>query len=108
MDTVYLVRNDNNSQIKVVLTRQDTGQVIDLQDATVLLKVKRKGASSTVLTIQALVGSDFENGEAIFNFESEDLTIPAGEYTGEIETSFISGNIETTYDEITLVIRDDY
>jgi hypothetical protein len=108
MTTVYLVRNDNNSQFKVTLTREDTGAVIDLRNSTVRLKVKRKGTSTALLTITALGGSDFQNGQAVFSFDSAALSISAGEYLGEIETTFTSGNIETTYDEITLVVRDDY
>ena len=108
MTTVYLVRNDNNSQLKVTLTREDTGAVINLTNSTVRLKVKRKGTSSVLLTLIAAGSSDFQNGEAVFSFDSSALSISAGEYLGEIETTFTSGNIETTYDEITLVVRDDY
>ena len=108
MTTVYLVRNDNNSQLKVTLTREDTGAVINLTNSTVRLKVKRKGTSSVLLTLIAVGSSDFQNGEAVFSFDSSALSISAGEYLGEIETTFTSGNIETTYDEITLVVRDDY
>ena len=106
MNTVYLVRNDNGSQLKVTLTREDTGAVIDLTSATVRLKVKRKGTSTVLLTLTAIAGSDFENGEVIFTFNN--ITIAAGEYVAEVETTFTGGNIETTYDEITLVVRDDY
>lgn len=108
MNTVYLVRNDNNSQLKVTLTREDTGSVIDLTSATVRLKIKRKGTSTVLLTLTAIESSDFENGQAIFSFTASNLAIAAGEYSGEIETSFVGGTIETTYDEIDFVIRDDY
>jgi hypothetical protein len=108
MTTVYLVRNDNNSQFKVTLTREDTGAVINLTNSTVRLKVRRKGTSTALLTLIAINGSNFANGEAVFNFDSTALSISAGEYVGEIETTFTSGNIETTYDEITLMVRDDY
>lgn len=108
MNTVYLVRNDNNSQLKVTLTREDTGAVINLTNATVRLKVKRKGTSTVLLTLTALGGSNFQNGEAIFSFDSNALSISAGEYVGEIETTFASGSIETAYDEISIVVRDDY
>jgi len=108
MKPIYLVRNDNNSQLKVTLTREDTGAVIDLRAATVILKVRRKNTGIVVLTLPALLSSDFQNGQAIFNFSSANLSISAGEYTGEVETTFVNGSIETTYDEIPVVIRDDY
>jgi hypothetical protein len=108
MNVIYLVRNDNNSQLKVTLTREDTGAVINLTNATVRLKVKRKGTSTVLFTLTALGGSNFANGQAIFNFDSTSLSISAGEYVGEVETTFTSGSIETTYDEISIVVRDDY
>jgi hypothetical protein len=106
MNMIYLVRNDNGSQLKVTLTREDTGSVIDLTQAIVRLKVKRKGTATVLLTLTALSDSNFQNGEAVFNFTN--ITITAGEYRGEIETTFNSGNIETTYDEIAFIVRDDY
>ncbi|MFZ9066254.1 MAG: hypothetical protein ACO23R_02660 [bacterium] len=108
MSVIYLVRNDNNSQLKVTLTREDTGAQIDLRTATVRLKIKRKGTNAVLLTLTALEISDLENGEAIFNFDSTALAISAGEYLGEVETTFASGTIETTYDELSFLVRDDY
>jgi Fe-S cluster assembly iron-binding protein IscA len=108
MNIVYLVRNDNDCQLSVTLTREDTGLVINLTSATVRLKVKRKGTSIVQYTITALNFSDFANGQAVFSFSSANLTLPAGQYIGEIEISYTSGGIETVFEEIPIVLRDDY
>jgi hypothetical protein len=58
MDTLYLVQGDNGSQLKVTVTRDDTGAVVNLTGATVLLKFKRRNTSNILSTIQAEVLSD--------------------------------------------------
>jgi hypothetical protein len=108
MDTLYLVQNDSGAQVKVTVTRDDTGAVVNLTGATVLLKFKRRNTSNILSTIQAEVLSDFENGEAIFNFNGTSLDIPSGDYVGEVEVTFSSGAIETVFEELEFMVREDY
>jgi hypothetical protein len=108
MTTVYFVQNDNGSQIEVTLTREDTGSVIDMTGATVVLKFKKANTSTILSQISAEVDSDFNLGKAVFVFSSDDLDIAPGSYTGEIQVTFSNGNIETVYEEITIVVREDY
>jgi hypothetical protein len=105
MDTLYLVQNDSGAQVKVTVTRDDTGAVVNLTGATVLLKFKRRNTSNILSTIQAEVLSDFENGEAIFNFNGTSLDIPSGDYVG---VTFSSGAIETVFEELEFLVREDY
>lgn len=108
MTTVYLVQSDTGSQIKVTLTREDTGNAVDLRDSTVLLKFKKKNTSNVLSTITANAGSDFENGEAIFIFSGSDTDISAGDYVGEIEVTFSEGSIESVFETLDIVVREDF
>lgn len=108
MDTLFLVQSDTGSQIKVTLTREDTGNAVDLRDSTVLLKFKKKNTANVLSTITANAGSDFENGEAIFVFSGSDTDISAGDYVGEIEVTFSEGSIESVFETIDIVVREDF
>lgn len=108
MDTLYLVQNDNGAQVKVTITRDDTGQTVNLTGCTVVLKFKRRNTQNILSSIVAEVLSDFENGEAIFNFNASALDIASGDYVGEVEVTFNTGAIETVFEELEFVVREDY
>tara|TARA_R110000822_G_scaffold288253_1_gene409481 strand:- start:1978 stop:2304 length:327 start_codon:yes stop_codon:yes gene_type:complete len=108
MDTLYLVQNDNGAQVKVTVTREDTGAVVNLSGSTVVLKFKRRNTPNLLSSIVAEVLSDFENGEAIFNFNASALDIASGDYVGEVEVTFNTGAIETVFEELEFVVREDY
>ena len=110
MDTLYLVQGDNGSQVKVVLTRDDTGEPVNLTGATVTLKFKKRNSSVILSSINssAFDSSNLENGVAIFVFDSNALDIASGNYVGEVEITFSSGYIETVYEELEFLVREDY
>jgi hypothetical protein len=108
--TVYLVQGDAGSQVKAIITREDTGLPVDLSDATPRLKFKKKNTTTVLATITSIASSpdDLEAGVAVFAFTSTHLDVAPGEYVGEIEVSFNSGSIETVYEQITIMVREDY
>jgi len=108
--TVYLVQGDAGSQVKATITREDTGSAVDLTDATPRLKFKKKNTTTVLATIASSASSpsDLESGVAIFAFTSTHLDVAPGQYVGEIEVSFDSGNIETVYEELDIMVREDY
>lgn len=108
MTTIYLVQNDTGSQIKLNLTREDTGSAVNLTGSTVRLKFKKKNTANVLSTLTADAGSDFENGEVIFVFAAADTDIAAGDYIAEIEVTFGSGSIESVFETIDIVIREDF
>jgi hypothetical protein len=108
MTTIYLVQNDTGSQIKVNLTREDTGSAVDLSGATVRLKFKKKNTANVLSTLTAAAGSDLSNGEAIFVFAAADTDITAGDYIGEIEVTFSDDSIESVFETIDIVVREDF
>ena len=110
MSTYYLVSGDDAPQIKVTLTRDATGDVIDITDKTVRLKFRKKGTATVLTTITSTsAGSDLTNGIAIFVWGNTDLDITAGNYEAEVEmTDNISGVVETVYETLSFVVRDDF
>mgnify|MGYP003645713363 CR=1 FL=1 len=110
MEPLYLVQGDNGSQVKVVITRDDTGLPVDLTSATAKLKFKKKNTSNVLseLTSSTVVAAELEEGIAIFFFSSSNLDIIAGSYVGEVQVTFESGYLETIFEQIEFVVREDY
>lgn len=108
MTTLYLVQGDIGAQIKTTITREDTGNAVNMADATVLLKFKKANTANVLFTVTASDLSDFENGEAIFIFSESNLTISSGNYIGEVCVNFDSGDIETVFETLDFVVREDF
>lgn len=110
MDTLYLVQGDNGSQVKVVITRDDTGLPVNLTGATPTLKFKKKNTSNVLTSINSStsLSSELEAGIALFQFDSTALEITPGDYVAEVQITFSDGNIETVYEELEFTIREDY
>ena len=106
MSTIYLVQGDTRPQLQVTATREG-GSVIDLTDSTVLLKIRRKNIRGITLTLTGTL-SDPTNGVAVFAFSDGDLDIDAGDYQGEVEVTYSTGDIETAYDLVDINLRRDF
>lgn len=109
MTTYYLVQGDDAPQIKATLTRDVTGDIIDLTDATVRLKMRKKGTDTVLITrTSASNASQKEAGIAIFEWGDTDLDLNAGNYEGEIEITYSTGIVETVYETLDFVVREDF
>lgn len=107
---INLVRNDNGSQVEAVIARDNTGLPVDLTNAIVKMRVRKKGSDVVLFTLTALTDQsiDLESGIAIFAFSSSNLSIDAGRYEGEVEVLFPNQDIETVFEVIDFIIRDDF
>jgi len=105
-----LVQGDTAPQIKVTLTRSDTGDVIDLTEAsTCQLHFRKKNTDSVLFSLSNQSGdSDQALGIAIFAFSGSQLDITPGNYEGEVEVVFTSGVRETVYETLDFVLRADF
>ena len=108
-DPIKLVQGDTAPQIKVVMTRDDTGAAEDITDATVKLHFRKKYTETLLFSLtgqstpdEALVGT------AIFAFSNGQLDIDAGEYEGEVEVVFDTGTRETIYEKLDFIMRKDF
>lgn len=105
-----LVQGDTGPQVKVTLTRSDTGSAIDLTEASTCRMHFRKKNSDTVLfsLSNASDATNQGNGIAIFAFSGTQLDVSPGDYEGEVEIVFNDGSRETVYETIDFVLRADF
>lgn len=105
----YLVQGDNAPQIKVTVTRDETGETVDMTGATVYLKIRKQRSTTVLLTLTATnVGTNLAEGIAIFVFSDGDLDIDPGYYEGEVEINFGDGTRETIYETLDFFVREDF
>lgn len=110
MSTIYLVQGDTGPQIYITVTREDTGVAVDVSSGTARLKVRKKGTDTVLFTLVASdVGDNLENGNLYFSLDGGQLaTIAAGNYEGELELTLADSTVETVYERVDIVIREDF
>lgn len=106
-EKIKLVRNDTLPQIKTTLTDAVTGEVITLSGASVVLRFRRAGESTVLVTVNGVVTNALA-GEVVFNWNDGDLDHDEGDYEGEIEITFVSGQRQTVYDLLKFKLREDF
>ena len=109
-EAIKIVQGDSGPQIKVTLTRSDTGSAVDLTEAsTCKLHFRKKNSDTNLFSLSnQSVAQDQGNGIAIFVFSGNQLDIAAGNYEGEVEVVFNSGARETVFDTLEFVLRADF
>lgn len=105
IQTLYLVVGDTLPNVVFTLEDQTTGDAINLTGATVRMRIREVGSSTekAVLTCTAV---DLPNGQVSTNFPSGVLDV-AGTFEAELEITFSGGDVQTMYDKIKLVVRDE-
>jgi len=108
--TIYLVQGDTGPQIKVTVTREDTGVAVDVSGGSAALKVRKKGSTTLAFTLTAAdVGDNLAEGTLIFQPSSGQLsTIAAGNYEAEVELTLADSTVETIFEKVDVVIREDF
>ena len=104
--TYYLVQGDTGTQIKVGIARHETSEVVDLNFATAVLKVRKEKEAVNAFEIIG-IKDDVNDNEAIFKLGDEMIGIAPGRYNGEVEVTFDDTTIETIYELLPLYIRED-
>lgn len=109
-EPLRLVQSDTGPQVKVTLTRSDTGSAIDLTGATSCqLHFRKKGGTTVLFSMNNISSAtDQGNGVAIFAFTGTQLNLAAGNYEGEVEVVFSSGVRETVFEIFEFVLREDF
>jgi hypothetical protein len=107
--TFRYVQGDTGPQIKLTLTEEDTGDLVDLTNATVTLHFRAAGEDTLLFSRAFFINPDTAtNGEAVLQWEVGDLDVEAGAYEGEVEVVRASGLRETLYDRLKFKIREDF
>jgi hypothetical protein len=105
-DKIKLVRGDNLPVIKLALKNADATP-LDVSDATVVVKFRATGSTTTLSTLSCSFVSDGTDGYVLFSFPGTTLNVPAGAYEGEIEINF-AGQIQTVYNLLKFVVREQF
>ncbi len=110
MTTIYLVQGDTGPQIKIQVTRDSTGAAVDVSGGTARLKVRKKGTETILFTLTASdIGDNLENGVLYFSLDGGQIsTITPGTYEAELELTFSDDTIETVYEKVDIVVREDF
>lgn len=107
--TFKYVQGDTGPQIKVALTEEDSGDPVDLTGGTATLHFRAAGEATVLFSRALYINPDTaQNGEAILQWETDDLNQEAGAYEGEIEVVRSNGLRETLYDKLKFKIREDF
>lgn len=107
--TINLVQGDTGPQIKITLTREDTGSAQDLTGATIKMRFRKKRTTTVLATLDnQSTGDNLSNGICFFVFAEGDLNVAEGFYEGEVEVVFSSGTRETVYEIIDFFVREDF
>jgi hypothetical protein len=109
-DMIYLVKDDNGSQVECIITRENTGEPVNLTGATARLKFRKKRTTTVLFTLTniTIAPADLPAGQALFQFSAANLDLAAGLYEGEVEVTFPNSSIETIYEIIDFQVRDDF
>ena len=110
MNTIYLVQGDTGPQIYIKVTREDTGLPIDVSGGSALLQVRKKALTEISFSLPAAdIGSNLENGDLYFSLDGGQLaTIAAGNYEAELQITLADSIVETVYEKLAIVIREDF
>ena len=108
-DKIKLVQGDSGRpQIQATITDENTGNIVDITGATVVLKFRMVGAATLQDTIAGVV-TDGVNGVVVFAMTEAAMSGDAGDYEGEIQVTFASGGgVQTVYDILKFKMREDF
>lgn len=106
---INLVQGDTGPQIKVTLTRSDTGLAEDVLDATIKMHFRKQDTTSVLFSLTNQSTPEQQAlGVCIFVFSAGQLDVDAGYYEGEVEVVFQSGTRETVYEVVEFYVREDF
>jgi hypothetical protein len=104
---IKLVQGDTRPTLRVTLTDDNTGAVIDLTDAEAVMFFRKVGETVILDTLTGAV-TDAEAGQVAFPWNPTTLATALGEYEGEIQVTFADGNIQTAFTKLRFTVRADF
>jgi len=106
---INLVQGDTGPQVKVTLTRSDTGAVQNLTGATVVMRFRKKRSTTVLFTLTNQSGdSDKSASIALFAFSAGQLDLDEGYYEGEVEVVSSASVRETVFEIVDFYLRADF
>lgn len=108
-DYIFLVQGDvNRPQVQATITDENTGAVVVITGATVIMKFRMMGSTTLQDTISGIV-TDGPNGVVVFPMTATALSGSPGEYEGEIQITFAAGaGVQTVYEPLKFRLRGEF
>lgn len=106
-DVIKLVQGDSRPQLAIVLTDENTGDVIDITGATVVMHFRAAGASGILETLTGGVTSGVD-GECVIPWNPTSLDVAEGEYEGEVQVTFADTTVQTAYKVLRFRVRAEF
>lgn len=105
-----IVKNDTAPQVQATITKSYDGSVVDLTGASVRLKFRKKGSTTTLFTLTGfnVPTTNFAKGIVLFLFGTSNLDIESGYYEGEVEITYDNGTVDTVYEILNFKLRADF
>ena len=109
MELISLVAGDAVANLQVTLVRDDTGLAFNAGGADINLRLRSKGSSTLLTTINyANDASNPTDGRIIFGMGDFLSTAAAGYYEGEVEVVFADVTTQTVYQTINFRVREQF
>lgn len=105
-EKILLVQGDTRPILTCTLTDETTGLAINITGATVVLRFRESGSTTTKATITGAV-TNGANGVVEFTWPVGALDT-AGEFEGEVEVTFANGGVQTIYDRLKFKVREQF
>lgn len=105
-EKIKLVQGDNRPYISLTLKNAD-GTVVNVASATVRVKFRAAGTTTTLSTITCSKPNGGSDGYVVFNFPGTTLNVTPGAYEGEVEIDF-GGEVQTVYDVLKFTVRPQF
>jgi hypothetical protein len=111
MDIIQLVKGDTGPKVKTTLTRQDTGEPFVADGDTVNLRIRKKGTTDILNTIEAdWYYSEPRSGVLVFALEDflNNSSVDEGFYEAEIEVTLADDKVMSTFELINIKVREQF
>lgn len=104
---IKLVQGDTRPTLKVTITDQNSNDApVNISGANIRLKFREMDGTLLLDTLTGIV-IDGANGVCLF-FWNPNTLVNAGDYEGEIEITYEAGSIQTVFDLVYFVVREQF
>lgn len=124
-DKIYLVQGDTRPQIKCVISDDTTGELVNINGASVVLKYRAAGDATVLATMPGtlLPGKELSDGSidttapynlaglggrVAFPLVAAATNQEPGAYEGEIEITFGDSTVQTVYKLLKFTLRAQF
>jgi hypothetical protein len=88
---IKLVQGDvNNPQVQATITDDNTGAVVDINNASCVLKFRAAGSTTLIDTIAGNI-TNASGGVVVFSMSTLSMSGAVGDYEGQITVTWTSG-----------------